>query len=605
MRLFNWSITRDVFSLLPKGTPRNLALLLVVQISVSALDVLAILLLGVTSKLGFDYAQNNTSEFPNTLTKLLRIDNLDFQAQLGVMSCTIVILFIARTTISIYSNRRIFLYLGNQAGFASKKFIEMMFRSKPQNVISRNSQEFLYGITSGIDNLTLNFLGATAILLTESIFLFAILFVVVAVQPLTGIIAVLIFTSAAILIHKLTSKKARTDASKYADLNILYSRRLLDTLLVYRELFLRQKEIEVTKEVQIARSESLIIRANLLLLPTLSKYLFELTLILGGTLIAMTQLVISDIFSAAASVAIFIASASRILPSIIRAQGALLSIRQSEGASEVTIRQLRELEEKENQPGQSQKSSKRNTEFIPSINIDDLNFAYEEVSGFSIKDVEIRITAGQFVAIVGESGSGKTTLIDLILGMLTPTSGTIEISCRPALEAINEWPGKIAYVPQDIAIVEGTIRKNITLNDTIDVSNTEIFAALDKARLKNDVLDLPNGLDELVGERGIKLSGGQRQRLGIARALFTKPEMIVFDEATSSLDPLTEKTVTEAIYRKQGNVTLIVVAHRLSTVKNADLVILMDKGEIVAQGTFEEVRRISPKFDQQAKLVNL
>jgi ABC-type multidrug transport system fused ATPase/permease subunit len=128
---------------------------------------------------------------------------------------------------------------------------------------------------------------------------------------------------------------------------------------------------------------------------------------------------------------------------------------------------------------------------------------------------------------------------------------------------------------------------------------------LEKAHLLEDVLNMPNQLREMVGERGTRLSGGQRQRLGIARALFTDPEVIIFDEATSSLDPITERAVTDAIYERKGSITLIVIAHRLSTVQKADLVILLEKGRVVAKGTFEEVRAIAPKFDQQARLANL
>ena len=189
--------------------------------------------------------------------------------------------------------------------------------------------------------------------------------------------------------------------------------------------------------------------------------------------------------------------------------------------------------------------------------------------------------------------------------MLTPTSGVIKISNHESLSAIQRWPGKVAYVPQDIVIIDGDIRKNVVLEESHTIIDEDVLSALEKSHLKNDVLNMKNGLNEFVGERGIRLSGGQRQRLGIARALYTKPQMIIFDEATSSLDPLTEKTVTEAIYEKKGNVTLIVVAHRLSTVKNADVVILLEKGKILAKGTFEEVRSISPKFDKQAKLGNL
>jgi ABC-type multidrug transport system fused ATPase/permease subunit len=188
--------------------------------------------------------------------------------------------------------------------------------------------------------------------------------------------------------------------------------------------------------------------------------------------------------------------------------------------------------------------------------------------------------------------------------MYQPTSGYIKVSGLPPREAVKTWPGLISYVPQDIAIIDGTIAKNIALQDS-DQQKNQIRTSLERAHLLDDVLAMSNKLNEIVGERGTRLSGGQRQRLGIARALYTNPEMIIFDEATSSLDPITEKSVTDAIYNKKSGVTLIVIAHRLSTVRHADLVILLDQGKLVAKGTFDEVRSLAPKFDEQAKLVNL
>jgi ATP-binding cassette, subfamily B, bacterial PglK len=605
MKILNKSTLVNSLSLLPKETPRKLTLLILLQIGISTLDILAILLLGMTSKLGLDYVQNRTVKFPDTLIGVLGIEKYNFEIQAGVMSLLIVTLFSVRTTVSIYSNNRILLYLANQASYASNRIVEMMFRSKPQFVIAKNSQEFLYGVTAGIDNLTLNFLGSFTIFVTEIVFLLTMLGVIFAIQPVTGLIACCIFVFAALGISKLTSEKARIYSSDNASLNILYSRKLLDLLLVYRELFLRSREIAVANEVQVARSKSLILRAKLMMLPTLSKYLFELTLVLGGAITALIQVMITDALTAISSVTIFLAAASRILPSLIRAQGASIAIRQSEGSAEVTINQIRTLKSEEISIPQSLGITTSTEEFTPSLQVHQLYFSYNEESEFQLEDINFEVLPGQFVAIVGESGAGKTTLIDLILGMLTPSSGIIKISNHESLSAIHKWPGKIAYVPQDIMIIEGDIRRNVVLEGSSNVIDEDVLRALEKSHLKNDVLKMKNGLNEIVSERGIRLSGGQRQRLGIARALYTKPQMIIFDEATSSLDPLTEQTVTEAIYEKKGNVTLIVVAHRLSTVKNADIVILLDKGKILAKGTFEEVRNISPKFDQQAKLVNL
>jgi ATP-binding cassette subfamily C protein len=278
-------------------------------------------------------------------------------------------------------------------------------------------------------------------------------------------------------------------------------------------------------------------------------------------------------------------------------------MKQSEGGAQVTLDVISEIDEllkKVDENTHLEITSK----FLPSIDVENLTFSYPETDQIVLKKINFSIKAGQFVAIVGQSGAGKSTLVDLLLGMYEPTSGYIKVSGLPSREAVRTWPGLISYVPQDIAIIDGTIAKNIALQDS-DQQKNQIRTSLERAHLLDDVLAMDNKLNEVVGERGTRLSGGQRQRLGIARALYTNPEMIIFDEATSSLDPITEKSVTDAIYNKKSGVTLIVIAHRLSTVRHADLVILLDQGRLIAKGTFDEVRSLAPKFDEQAKLVNL
>jgi ABC-type multidrug transport system fused ATPase/permease subunit len=605
MKVINNSIANSALGLLPKGSPKKLLLLLIFQICTSILDIVAIVLLGIVSKLGLDFSQGKSVSFPETIIKILHLEGFEFVAQIGIVSLLVIILFTLRTVVSVYGNRRVFLYLANQASFASREIVNRMFRSKPQFVIQRKSQEFLYSITQGVDSLTLGYLGSLMIFVAELVFLTLMVIVVIAMEPVTGLIAFFIFSVASIGIHNVTSGKSKKIASEYTDLYVLYNKLLLETLHVYRELVLRQKEVSVTGEIHAARSKSLNLRARLIFFPALSKYLFELVLVLGSALISLIQLVLSDTLTAISSVTVFLAVASRVLPSLIRAQGALLSIRQSEGSAEITLRQLSELEIETSSELPGPQRMREKMKFDPRLRIRNLNFAYDINSNFSLKDVNLDVKPGQFVAIVGESGSGKTTLIDLMLGMLTPTHGEVEISNLSPFEAVRHWPGKIAYVPQDVMIIDGDIKKNIALEENDEISETDIRVALEKAHLIDDVKGLPLGLSEVVGERGIRLSGGQRQRLGIARALYTKPEIIFFDEATSALDPITEKTITESIYGRKGQVTVIVVAHRLSTVKNADLVVLMERGEIIAQGTFDEVRNFSPKFDQQAKLVSL
>ena len=213
---------------------------------------------------------------------------------------------------------------------------------------------------------------------------------------------------------------------------------------------------------------------------------------------------------------------------------------------------------------------------------------------------------GKSLAVVGSSGAGKTSLVDVLLGILPSNSGVVSISGKPPLEAIATWPGAISYVPQAVTISNGSFRENVGLGFPKELATDElVWTALEVAQLSDYVRQLPRGLDTLVGERGARISGGQRQRLGIARAMFTRPKLLVLDEATSSLDGQTESDITDAIQGLKGSVAVVMIAHRLSTVRNADQVIFMDKGKILARGSFEEVRRAIPDFDNQAKLMGL
>jgi ABC-type multidrug transport system fused ATPase/permease subunit len=224
----------------------------------------------------------------------------------------------------------------------------------------------------------------------------------------------------------------------------------------------------------------------------------------------------------------------------------------------------------------------------------------------AISGISLSIQPGTVVAVVGLSGAGKTTIIDVLLGVLEPDEGSVLISGLSPSEAVSKWPGAIGYVPQDVAISAGSIRENVAQGFPKQQATDElVISALRVAQLDNFVANLPEGLDTQVGERGAKISGGQRQRLGIARAMFTRPHLLVLDEATSSLDGETEVNISEAIHELRGSTTVVLIAHRLSTVRNADSVVYLADGKIKAMGTFDYVREAVADFDRQAKLMGL
>ena len=207
---------------------------------------------------------------------------------------------------------------------------------------------------------------------------------------------------------------------------------------------------------------------------------------------------------------------------------------------------------------------------------------------------------------MGPTGAGKSTLADVILGVIPPVSGAVYIDGVSPAERIRTRPGTIAYVPQDVALISGTIRENVALGVHDDrVDDQRVWGALAEARLAEFVRNSPEGLDTAIGERGVRLSGGQRQRLGVARALYSHPSVLVMDEATSALDAETEHLITEMLDGLGSDVTTVTVAHRLATIRRADLVLYLEDGQVLASGTFDEVRAAISQFDRQANLLGL
>ena len=275
------------------------------------------------------------------------------------------------------------------------------------------------------------------------------------------------------------------------------------------------------------------------------------------------------------------------------------------GGSRPTLSLISELKDRENQ-FQQNAPTPQSDEFSGSVVFKEVSFSYQNSQSDVLCDISLHIQPGEFVAIAGESGSGKSTLVDLLLGLLGPTSGIVEVSGRPPRDAISTWPNSISYVPQSVTIFQDSILKNIGIGlQASEISANRVAEVLRLAQLEKFTNNLPNGINEVLGERGNTLSGGQIQRLGIARALYNNPDLLILDEATSSLDSKTEADITEMILRLKGSLTLVVIAHRLSTIRNADRVIFLKNGRIEAEGTFSQLKDQVLEAENDPKLMDL
>lgn len=231
-------------------------------------------------------------------------------------------------------------------------------------------------------------------------------------------------------------------------------------------------------------------------------------------------------------------------------------------------------------------SSESDLSFVKNINVSDLSFNYEGVDLPALDAINLDIEAGSMIGFIGASGAGKSTLIDCLLGLIQPLSGELSVDGKLITsDNVFSWQKKLGYVPQVIYLLDGSLRDNIGFgipSDSID--DEKIRRAVERSQLTDFIASLPDGLETLVGERGVRLSGGQRQRIGIARALYNNPPVLVLDEATSSLDTVTEREVMQAVEELQGSTTVLIIAHRYSTIENCDYLYKLEKGKIVAQG---------------------
>lgn len=242
--------------------------------------------------------------------------------------------------------------------------------------------------------------------------------------------------------------------------------------------------------------------------------------------------------------------------------------------------------------------------FEREIALDRIDFHFPAMATPLFTDLSLRIRKGQVVAFVGQTGSGKTTLVDLITGLLHPTSGSITVDGKPLdRSTIDDWRRKLAYVPQDVFLYDGTLRDNVTFGITAPTSDADILTILEMVDLKAFV-ESPQtqGLETVLGENGVRLSGGQRQRVGLARALLRQPEVLVLDEATSALDTITEKAIIQAIEQLPETLTVLIIAHRLSTVRYADCIHLLEAGRLVASGDFEALRDRNERFRRMTEM---
>ena len=601
---------RRCFSVLDRKDRRYLIYIVGIQVGIGFFDLASIALMGVVGSLAISGVQSRSpSSQVKGILELLNIENSNFQSQIAVLALITALFLVSKTLISLYFTRRVVFYLSAKGAKLSSKLIQQVAELPLSDIKRFSEQSLLFSISGGVNVVLVGVIASTCNLITDLSLLVMLSVALFIINPVIAILSILLFGITAIILYLSTRKRAFKWGEVNSTVNIASNKAILNLFNLYRELSVRNRKPNYVLEISKMRIEMGRAIAEINFLPSLSKFIMEITFVLGGFLIVAVQLMVQDAVNAAGALAVFLTAATRITPALLRVQQSATGIKSSLGMAAPTLKILEELpklvetsaEKKEIGPDLNVPPRKKD-----GIRFKNVFFSYTESRAFELSNISFSIEDNKMVALVGPSGSGKSTLVDLLLGILEPSQGSIEIYGLPTARAISSSEIKVGYVPQDVTLVEGTLRENLIFGfDPDDFEDEDLWATIEMAELKDDFLMAGLNLESRLGPGGQSLSGGQKQRLGIARALLLHPSILVLDEATSALDSETEEKLNKTIRTMKGSTTLILIAHRLSSVMNADKVMYMSDGKLIATGTFLEFRSRVSEFDTQARLMGL
>lgn len=594
------------------------------QMATALLDLLGVLLIGLV---GFLAASMLDGGGPPSLVAQMQ-DRLGVegipQEQLTLYVASVAAgLLILKSAVYGLLMKFIYRVLGRSQSAASARIASQVANSPIDVVELQSSQTVSFAMIHGASAAFIGVLGSVAILLADSALIVVLGSALLFINPQVTFVVVLLFGAVGVGLQRAISHRSHSLGSAQSLSAIGTYEAMQESIAAHREIEVLSRQSLIVGRVSRLVDKYALALSDSFFLSQLPKLVYESTLVVGGVALAIWQFSVSGQATAVTTLAIFLAAASRLVPSMLRINVQAASLASSAAQAQTLYSVAVTTDEYSSPPvpkpaefaiHESQQQAKLIATsirsgyegFAPVLDVVDVSYRYPNAHDDTLHSVSFSVSAGSSLAIVGPTGSGKSTLADLVLGVRLPSSGSIRIGGFTPRVAESKFPGAVGYVPQRSATFDASVRENVALGlDPNDIDDLLVWDALERAHLASFIRSSPEGLDTPVGERGLRLSGGQNQRLGLARALYSRPRFVVLDEATSALDATTEASVTDSIATLETATTVIVIAHRLTTVRHCHKVAYLAAGSVQAIGTFEEIRRAIPDFDEQARLSNL
>ena len=482
-----------------------------------------------------------------------------------------------------------------------------LLRESLDSVKLYSKAEIQFALTGSATFAFTGLLNNVATIASEGFLLVVIGATFFVVSPLVALFAVAYFAIVILVIQVFIGRQLRKAGREAVAGTVDTINALSDTLDTFREIAVLQRQDLFIDRIKASRKSLATSDATRTFIAGMPRYVIETSLILGVVGMVGFLFLSNQLGTGLVVVGVFLTGGVRMMASLLPLQSALANIKQNAEQAAPALALLEDARvrrrELADRPSEPTPVVERGSAL--SLEIRDARYRYPGETVDTLHSVSLSVAPGEYVALIGPSGAGKTTMVDLILGLIRPDAGTVRLSGVEPNALREAAPGDVSYVPQRPGLVSGTIAENIALGLAVDdIDFTRLDEVVDAAYLRDFVDSLPNGIHTSVGKQVDSLSGGQIQRIGVARALYPRPNLLILDEATSGLDAGSEAYVAASLLKLHGEVTVIVIAHRLSTVQHADAVHVIEGGRIIASGDFQSVRSAVPMVAEYVKLMS-
>ncbi len=570
-------------------------------------------LLDLTGILSIGYLATSIALFitlGSDVSRVIEFGGIDIPAvtaqTLPAVALVILGLFLSKAIFSIALTRRLAYFLAHIEARSSKTVAARAFGAGLAEAGRHSREEIYFAVQVGSPAAFNSILNSVGTIAAEGALFILVIVSFFVVDPLSAIGALGYFALIAFVIHLVIGGLIQRSATRTAEGAVASNAAVGDLSEALREATILGKREFFFQRIYEARLSTASSTASQLTLSAMPRYVVETALMSAVALFVIWQSARGNMIETASTLGIFLSGGLRLTASLLPMQGALLLIKQSIPLAERALNLLGPDLRVSNNDKSTVAGHRIESSEAADVFLEGVSFRYSESPVNAISKINLKVGAGQQVALIGPSGAGKSTIADLVLGLLTPTEGSVSVAGKAPNEVIRQSPGRLGYVPQSPGMISGSVADNIALGvNPNELDMDRLQAAVSASHLGQVLAELPEGLNTNLGKRKDELSGGQLQRIGLARALYAQPGLLIMDEATSALDAESENEINKALDEMRGKVTVVLIAHRLNTVQRSDVVFLVEKGQITASGTFPELLESNKTVQNLAKLMSI